>query len=277
MPLQTNAINAAILLSSFFLGSKIIEFKIISEQNEKHYRDLNKLTESSRLRWTSNLKKLEIEVKNMKEEFERQANSEAKRIEQGLISEKSRLKNEYDSKITEQMKIMEEELIKFKNEVNHDIIRTQKSLVTAQAQLDEFRESKIELKKLEDLGKKIIEDESFGSLDKSFSMRVLHNELIGLLPILRQYFLITTSNFSIFNYYFSKAFSELLFVDSPFMKSDILAELKSSFEKNDLNRALFIFNKLEGWPRLILKDWAEKCRKRLEYIDEIKYKLYLNK
>ena len=277
MSLKTNAINAAVLLSSFFMGSKIVEFKIFTNRNDNYIEDLNILANNSKIICLSKLNKLTSEIKRLRLESESRLNSEAQRIENNLSSEKIRLKNEFDTKMAVQVKIMEDELLKFKNEVIDDISNARASFNTLGKQLDEFKASKIEMKKLEDLSKRIIEDESFGSLDQRLSMTCIYEELNGMLPILRQYDLNSASNFSVFGYYCSKAFSKLLFVGSSMMKSDIIDELKLSVEKNDLHRTLFIFNKLEGWSRLILKDWAGKCKKRLEFIDEIKYKLYLNK
>ena len=280
MSLQTKAINVlslAFAVTSAFFGSKYTERVIMLKNNEDLIRNLNALSSEAALRWRNDRGTLTNQIDHLKELISFMEDTENERIITKLDKERNLLHQNYENAIKQKNQELENEMKIFQSNLNEKIGLFETLLVNIETQLSEKLMNRDEIKKLEQISQMIIEDNIEGQFDNCFSLNTLRNEFKELLPLVKQYYLINYDKISLLKYFISRTFAYSMFPITPMQRYDILAELNDNVDKGDLRRALFLFNNLHGWPRLLLKEWAEKCRVRLEFIQEIKCKLYLNK
>lgn len=279
MSIQTKLINVtsfAVVLASTFAGSKCTEFLFLTKYNEKFITNINSISSHAKLKWNRANESLKTQISQLKDSIKSIENSENERIQSKLDSERKLLHEVYEN-ATEKKKIeLDDELKHFQIEVEGKLEYVGANLYKVESQLKDHLIGKEKHKELERISQMIIEDK-IGQFSNCFSLRTLREEYKSLVPIVRQYYLLNDHKISTLNYFLSKNISHMMFTDSPMRRHDVLQELNYVIERGDLHRSLYLFNNLSGWPRLILKDWAEKCRQRLEFIQEIKCQLYLNK
>lgn len=247
------------------------------KNNEDFIRNLNLLSSEASNRWKLEREALMSQVSQLKKIISSLEDHETERIASKLESERSILHNKYENAIRHRIAELEHEMNAFQLNLNEKVGHSQALLTNIEYQLNDRLMNKSEIKKLEKISQMIIEDNIEGQFNNCFSLNTLRSEFSELLPLIRQYYLINYDKMTLFNFYLSRALAHLMFPNTSMQRFDILAELNANVEKGDLKRALYLFNDLKGWPRLLLKDWAEKCRMRLEFIQEIKSQLYLNK
>lgn len=280
MSFQTKAINAisfTVALTTAFCGSKYTERLIMLKNNEDFICKLNSLSSEAKLRWKNDHEKLINQADQLKKLISFMEETENERIAGMLEEERTCLHQTYEAAIAQKSKQLEIEMKTFQSNLNERIEFSESLLVNIQSQLKDKIIEKNEIKKLEKISQMVIEDNIDGQFNNCYSVNSLRNEFIELLPIVRQYHLLNYDKISLFKFFISFTLTNSMFQNSKMQNFDILAELNANVEKGDLRRALCLFNNLNGWPRLLLKDWAEKCRRRLEFIHEIKYQLYMNK
>lgn len=280
MSFQTKAINVlslAAAVTSAFCGSKYTERIIMLKNNEKFIRNLNAVSSDAALRWSHDRGALTDQTDHLKKLIFFMGETENQRLITKLDSERNLLHQNYENAIKQKNQELENEIKIFQSNLNEKIERAMTSIANIDTQLNEKLMNKNEIKKLEQISQMIIEDNFEDQFDNCFSLNTLRNEFKELLPLVKHYYLINYDKISLFKYIISRAFAYSMFSVTPMQRYDILAELNDNIDKGDLRRALFLFNNLHGWPRLLLKEWAEKCRARLEFIQEIKCRLYLNK
>jgi hypothetical protein len=280
MSLQTKAINVlslAVAVSSAFCGSKYTERIVMLKSNENFIRNLNTLSYDAASRWSHDYEALTSKIDQLKKLISFMKETESQRIMINLEKEREILHQNYKCAIKEKFQEVENEMRIFQSKVNQKIELSGSLLANIEAQLNDKLMDKNEIKKLEQISQMIIEDKIEGPFNNCFSLSTLKGEFKELLPLVKHYNLINYEKISLLKYLISRAFAYSMFPVAPMQSYDILAELNDNVDKGDLRRALFLFNNLRGWPRLLLKDWAEKCRLRLEFTQEIKCKLYMNK
>lgn len=280
MSSQTKAINIlslVVAMTSAFCGSKYTERLIMLKNNEDFIRSLNLLSSEASNRWKLEREALMNQVHQLKKLISSLEDHENERIASKLENERISLHNKYETAVSHRIAELEHEMHSFQSSLNEKVGHSQTLLSDIEHQLNERLVNKSELKRLEKISQMIIEDNIEGQFNNCFSLNTLRSEFSELLPLIRQYYLINHKKMTLFNFYLSRALAHLMFPYTSMQRFDVLAELNTNVEKGDLKRALFLFNNLKGWPRLLLKDWAEKCRMRLEFIQEIKSQIYLNK
>lgn len=280
MPLQTKAINVlslAVAVTSAFCGSKYTERIIMIKNNENFIRNLNALSSDAALRWSHDRGALTNQTDHLKKLISFMEETENQRIISKLDNERNLLHQNYENAIRQKNQELENEIKIFQSKLNKKIGLSETLLANIETQLNDKLMNKNEIKKLEQISQIIIEDNIEGQFDNCFSLNTLRTEFKELLPLVKHYYLINYDKISVLKYLISRAFAYSMFPITPMQRYDLLAEINDNVDKGDLRRALFLFNNLHGWPRLLLKEWAEKCRVRLEFIQEIKCKLYLNK
>lgn len=280
MTIQTKAINLAsfaIVISSVFAGSKCAQYNIMKNSNDELIEKVNKVTIEAKMKWDKNAQLLNNRIEQLRGTIELYENSENQRIQDKLESEKALLHENYEKAIMEKSSQIESEMLKFQTDLNQKLGTAESVLSKLHTRLNNYFEIREKQKELETLSRMIIEDEIEGQFDNCYSLKVLRNEFKDILPVLRKYYILNYDKISTFKYFFAGALTKLMFNGAPMEKFDLLSELSSSVENGDIHKALFLFNSLRGWPRLILKDWAEKCRLRSEFIQRVKSELYLNK
>lgn len=280
MAMQTTAINIAsfaIVISSVFAGSKFVQYNIIHDLDEKLIERINKASIEAKMKWDKKSQMQNKRIKELRTMIESMENSENQRIQKRLESEKALLNTNYERAILEKSSEIEGEMIKFQKDINTKLRGTELILSKIDSRLINFFKIKENQNDLEKISQMIIEDDFEGQFDNCYSIKALRNEFKDVLPVVKKYYLMDHNNVSTLKFFFAGALIKLMFNEAPMEKFDVLSELNSSIQGGDLHKALFIFNSLNGWPRLILKDWAEKCRLRLEFIQKVKSQIYLNK
>lgn len=280
MSFQTKAINVlslATVVASAFCGSKYTERNIMIKNNENFIRNLNLMSSDAASRWSREREELTKAIDQLKKLITFMEETESQRIINNLENERKLLHDNYENAIKQKSRELENEMKIFQSKLNEKIEHSESLLANIETQLNDKLMDKNEIKKLEQISQMIIEDNIDGQFDNCFSLTTLRDEFKELLPQVKHYYLINYDKISLFKYFLSRVFAYSMFTSTPLQRYDIFAELNDNVEKGDLRRALFIFNNLRGWPRLLLKEWAEKCRLRLEFIHEIKCKMYLNK
>lgn len=280
MAMQTTAINIAsfaIIISSVFAGSKFVQFNIVKNLNDELIERVNKVSIDAKLKWDKNSQLQNKRINELRTTIESIESSEDQRIQEKLETEKSLLNKNYEKAILEKSSEIEGEMIKFQTDINSKLRTTESFLSKIDGRLFNYFKIKENQKDLEKISQMIIEDDFEGQFDNCYSIKVLRNEFRDVFPVLKKYYLMDHNDVSTLKYFFAGALIKLMFNEAPMEKFDVLSELNSSVQSGDLQKALFIFNSLKGWPRLILKDWAEKCRSRLEFIQKVKSQIYLNK
>lgn len=280
MSFQTKSINVlslATVVASVFCGSKYTERNIMMKNNENFIRNLNTMSSDAASRWSREREELTKTIDQLKKLITFMEGTESQRIKNNLENERKLLYDNYENAIKQKKQELENEMKIFQSKLNEKIEHSESLLANIETQLNDKLMDKNEIKKLEQISQMIIEDNINGQFDNCFSLTTLRDEFKELLPLVKHYYLINYDKISLFKYFLSRAFAYSMFTSTPLQRYDILAELNNNVEKGDLQRALFLFNNLRGWPRLLLKEWAEKCRLRLEFIHEIKCKMYLNK
>lgn len=278
--MQKTAINItsfAIVIASVFAGSKYIQYNIIKNLNEELIERINTASIEASMKWDKNSQLQNKKINELKTTIESMENSEVNRVQKKLESEKALLNKNFEKAILEKSLEIEAEMIKFQTDISTKLRATEAILSKIDGRLINYFEVKDNQKDLEKISQMIIEDDFEGQFDNCYSIKVLRNEFKDVLPVVKKYYLLDHNSVSTFKYFFAGALTKLMFNEAPMEKFDVLSELNSSVQSGDLHQALFLFNSLKGWPRLILKDWAEKCRLRLEFIQKIKSQLYLNK
>jgi hypothetical protein len=279
MPIQTNAINAAYLaigLTSFFGGSKFMEYRLMSKKNKTFIENINYMSSKAIEVWAKKIATIENQLESMRASYNALIESENEHVERMLETERERLKEQTRSLITNKERQMELEAQHFYENIQGKIKANESLIMKLETQINARyygKEKEIELIKT---CHSIIEEDN-DQLENTHSLSKIKQEFRTMYPILRQYYSLSTGTISTLAYFVSYSFGLLIFNRSPIEKYDVLAELHSCVENGDLKGIIFIYNTMKGWPRLILKDWTEKCRQRLEFVDGIKRQLYLNK
>ena len=280
MSFQSKTINVAsfaIGLTSVFVGSKYVESSILTKSNEKFINNINSLSSEAKQRWNHKLFFLKSKIENLDNLIKTMKSSETQRVHDELEEERKMLQNLYIIKTEQKKKELENDLIDFQRNMDDKIKAYEDVITKIESRLYDYVIAKNKQKNLEKISQMIVEDNIDGEFNNFYSLKRLRIEFKELLPVARQYDLFDYFKMSLIKYSFSYAISKLLFPSSSIQRFDLLAELNSCVERGDLHRSLFLFNHLKGWPRLILKDWAERCRMRLEFVQEIKSQIYLNK
>lgn len=279
MSAQTKIINAttiAVALSSAFFSTKYFEYKIKSKKNDDFISELNSMSSRAKLRWNNEYAILRTEANMLAKSISDLKESEDARIHTELENERIKLHKSYELAIVNKVNELEEESKKSQENLSTQLESSKIILQKIKLQLEEFLYGRRDLKKLEHISQMLIED-NVGEFNNCYSIKKIRKEFNDLLPLVRDYSLFDYGKISVFRYFMAKNIANLMFLRAPICRFDVIYELNSLVEKGDLHRALFLFDNLRGWPRLILKDWAEKCRSRLEFVEEIKSQIYLNK
>lgn len=265
------------VVSSVFAGSKYMQFNIVKNINEKFVEQMEEISSSTKFKWNENAQLLNNRIKQLSMKLETIQSSENQLIQEKIESEKSLLQKNYEKAILEKFNEIGEEMDKYKDELNGKIKATESILENLDGRLNNFHEINKNQKDLEAISQLLIEDNIDCRFDNCYSLKVLRSEFKCIFPLLRKYYILSYTDFSTLKYFLSGIIIKLTFEDASIENFDLLSELNSAIQKGDLHNALFLFNSLKGWPRLLLKDWAEKCRLRLEFIQKVKSQLYLNK
>ena len=281
MTIQTKALinlaSFAIVISSVFAGSKYVQFKIVKKLYDELIEKANRISIEAKIKWNKNAQSLTNRIEQLQGTIELIENSENQRIQEKLESEKTLLHKNYEKAIMEKSSQIESEMLNFQAELNGKLGAVASILSKIDIRLNNYFEIREKQKDLERISRMILEDDIEGQFENCYSLKVLRNEFKNIMPILRKYYLMEYGTISTFKYFFAGALTNLMINGASMEKFDLLSEFDSSVQNGDLYKALFLFSNLKGWPRLIMKDWAEKCRLRLEFIQNVKSQLYLNK
>ena len=278
--IQTKLINVtsfAVVMTSVFAGSKVSEFIFLTETNKKLIMNINSLYSQARSRWNETNVSLKTQVIQLTESIKFNEHTENERTRQKLEDERIALQKKFENVIERKTEELDIEMNNFQSNLNEKLKFVELSLSKLENQLKDHLIGQENNEKLEHISKMIIEDKIEGKFSNCLALNTLKEEYKSLIPIARQYYSIDYNDIGLFKYYISKFVAQMMFAGVPMQRHDIMHELSLSIERGDLYRTLFLFNNLKGWPRLILKNWAEKCRLRLEFIHEIKSQIYFNK
>lgn len=267
---QTNAVSVVFIFLSAYIGSKITENKIIENFNIKNSLISKEFCNNIRKSHNNQVKKLEIKITELTNSVKTIQNSEAERVMMEIQSEKLKLIEKNEDILNQRSKEIEKKVISDYIELQN---RMKAAEITCQ-KLEKALHDQISLKEnerhFEKLSLSIIE-ENVPSLGKEFN---------DLLPLVRQYIIMdsgSNNNQTIFKYFLSHFIQKVIFTRVPVERHDIIDEIGKSINMGNMYTAIYLFNHLRGWPRLILKDLIEKCRDRLEYKNDIQVQLYTNK
>ena len=277
---QTKAINIAsfvIVISSVFAGIKFVQYNTVKSLNEELIERINRSSIEARTKSDKNTQLLSKQIEQLRAAIDTMENFENQRIQEKLESEKILLQKKYEEAYLEKSLQIESEMIKFQSDFNGKLRATESILTKIDGRLKHYFQFKEDQKDLEKICQMIIEDDIEGQFDNCYSLKVLRKEFQDVLPIVKKYYIMNSANISTLKYFFTNAVVKLMFSEAPMGKFDVLSELNLSVKNGDLHKALFLFDSLTGWPRLILKNWAEKCRMRLDFIQKVKSQLYSNK
>lgn len=280
MPIQTKVINLAsivVILSSAMAGSKFTQFKILRKINEKYVFDINDTFSDVKKDWRSKVISLRSEVEGMKRMIKILENSENDRVSMKIEEEKKFLQESSRKIVQNKIKELDESMLSYQSKLQEKLNTTESVLNTLSIQIQDQNIGKEKQMKLEKISLMIIEDNLGNKFKNCYALISLNNEFKHLIPLVRQYYLMNYEKINLFKYFMSANLARFMFSNSPMQNFDVLTELNNCVERGDIHKSLFLFNQLKGWPRLILKQWAEKCRLRLELIQEIEAQLYLNK
>lgn len=280
MSIQTKAINVtsfAIVLASAFAGSKYTESIFLTKTNHDYIQKINSMSLKAKLHWNQTEEALKAQITQLADSIKVIEESEDKRVQNKLDNERKLLHESYTNAIQQKKNELDTEMQNFQETTQKRLNSAVESLSKVETQLEAYFTEYDKHKELERISQLIIEDKIDGQFSNCFSLKTLREEFKHLITIVRQYHMLNQSNMTLFKYVTSKLIANVMFDGAPVKNYDIFHELGLAIENGDLHRSLFLFNNLKGWPRLILKDWAEKCRKRMEFVQEIKHQLYLNK
>lgn len=280
MGLQTNGINGLSVMlaaSAAVAGSKIAEYCIMTRLNEDETRRRLALDLTSRRHLDNLLRDHRHQVEELQGIVATLEAAKDKRVETEVKGEKDRLRALAEGAVARQLDLVAERMRVFQRNLLERLAHSEHMLLDLAVKLEHYRVQQGKQQRLERLCRMIVAEDAEAAGRDYCSMESIHKELRELLPLARQYSLLDSGAFSILRYCASSCMSKMLFLKAPLRPADLLHEIDVAVEKGDLIYSLFLFNKLHGWPRLILRDWSEKCRQRLVYIHEVQHSLYMNK
>lgn len=273
-----NALELLFVASSAFSGAKFIERRFKQEEIDQlqrvHNRERRKLEDKHQQEIAAKQEALQ-ELERRLSLFEMDENDRLKEFKHREI-EKLHLTAQYV--LQKHLEASTKKLNSYMDSLSCRLIAAEIIMTELMNDLDNLKAVKQEQQELEELAAKVVADD-VDALGRNYcSMDALNREFTTLIPLLRQYSIQnSSSNFSLFKYLMSYWLSRAMFTDSPTCRNDPIYAIQRSLASGQLVQALIIYQRLQGWPRLILRDWADRCYTRLEYIQEIQGRLYMNK
>ncbi len=278
--LKTIAINVLELVTagaSTYAGVKFIEHRQNTNEFEDFKADQRKREKQLKDRYTQELGAKEEQMKELEMQLSLFEMDENERIKQFKRLEAEKLQKLAQSIIESHLEASTAKLNNFMASLSDRLIAAEFILADMAIDLNQLENSKKEQRALEDLAVKIVADD-VDALGRNYcSMDALKKDFTSLTPLIRQYNIQKESHFSLGTYLCSFLLSKAMFTDVPTNKNDVFHHIKTALDSGQLILALRLYQTLQGWPRMILRDWADRCYTRLECIQEIQGKLYLNK
>ncbi len=278
--LQTNAINILAVLTACgttFIGSKVVQAKLqqnLLQEWQREQKQKDKLVQAEHLRV---LQERQDKIKELLSRLDLLELNEDERLKRFKFEESEKLRKQSDSILQKHIQSSTERVNSFLNSISDRLKASEVILCEISGDIHELEAQKREQVHLEHISRKIVADD-VDALGRNYcSIDSLLKEFQSLLPIARQYASQTSSKFTLFKYFSSYWLSRLMFKDAPAKTNDPLYAIAASLERGELIMALQLYQLLRGWPRLILREWAGRCYDRLEYIEEIQSRIYLNK
>jgi hypothetical protein len=278
--LKTIAINISELLTasaSTFAGAKFIEYKRkkegLVELNTEHQKREKRLKNQ----YTQELGVKEEQLCDLEARLLIFEMDENERLKEFKRQETEKLHKQAQSVLQKHLEASTAKLNNFLTSLSDRLIAAELIMTDMEAELKNLENSKKKQRALEELAVKVVADD-VDALGRNFcSMDALKKEFNSLTPLLRHYSTQRTSEFSLFKYLMSSWLSKTMFIDAPVSKNDIFYCIQSALDSGQLILALRLYQSIQGWPRLILREWSDHCYTRLECIQEIQANMYLNK
>ena len=278
--LKTIAINIFELIAtsaSTFAGAKFIEYRW--KENELDVVKAEQLKREKKLkdRHAQELSEKEEKVQDLQARLSIFEMDENARLKEFKCQEAEKLQKHAQSLIQKHLEASTAKINSYLSSLSERLLAAELIITDMEADLNDIENAKKGQKDLEQLAAKVVADD-VDALGRNYcSMDALKKEFTNLVPLLRQYSTQKSSQFTLFKYLMSSLLSRAMFTDSPAGKDDVIYHIQSALDSGQLILALRLYQSLQGWPRLILRDWADRSYTRLECIQEIQSSLYLNK